>query len=39
MKPRLSMTVVACCLAAAALRGQSMTGEVRLHVEDPGAWA
>ena len=35
MKPRLSMTVVAYCLAAAVLRGQSMTGEVRLHVEDP----
>src|SRR5215469_4891175 len=29
------MTVVAYCLAAAVLRGQSMTGEVRLHVEDP----
>src|SRR6516162_9367261 len=31
------MTVVAYCLAAAVLRGQSMTGEVRLHVEDPGS--
>jgi hypothetical protein len=29
------MAVVACCLTAAVLRGQSMTGEVRLHVEDP----
>src|SRR6516225_5442064 len=29
------MTFAACCLAAAVLRGQSMTGEVRLHVEDP----
>ena len=37
MKPRFSMTVVAYCLAAAVLRGQSMTGEVRLHVEDPGS--
>ena len=37
VKPRLSITIVACCLAAAVLRGQSMTGEVRLHVEDPGS--
>jgi len=35
LNARFSLMFVAYCLAAAAVRAQSMTGEVRLHVEDP----